>query len=67
MLLLLRVFASQSGIVSGVHHVTGKMNINTKLVNLKSQMKIEPEAVTLSLETFIREHMGKLELTLKGG
>jgi NAD+ synthase len=49
-----------------------KMNLNPELENLKSQMKIEPERLSLSLENFIREYMERLEregviLGLSGG
>jgi len=48
------------------------MNINTRLADLKSQMQIEPETVSLSLESFIKELVEKLEregtvLGLSGG
>jgi NAD+ synthase len=48
------------------------MNDKTELKNLKSQMKIDPEKLSLSLEDFIKEHMDKLEregviLGLSGG
>ena len=48
------------------------MNFNAELENLKSQMKIEPEKLSLSLENFIEEYMEKLEregviLELSGG
>lgn len=48
------------------------MDSNTKLKNLKSQLKIEPERLSLSLEDFIREYTKKLEregiiLGLSGG
>jgi NAD+ synthase len=48
------------------------MNANTKLNTLKSELDIEPEAVTRSLVTFIQTHADKLErdgaiLGLSGG
>jgi NAD+ synthase len=48
------------------------MNDKTELKNLKFQMKIGPEKLSLSLEDFIRGHMDKLEregviLGLSGG
>jgi len=48
------------------------MELNTELKNLKSQMKIDPEKLSLCLEDFIKEHMDKLEregviLGLSGG
>jgi len=48
------------------------MNFENKLESLKSEMKMEPEKVSLSLENFIREYMEKLEregviLGLSGG
>lgn len=48
------------------------MAFNTKLENVKSQMQIEPEKVSLFLEEFIREYMEKLAregliLGLSGG
>ena len=46
--------------------------MNTNLQNLNSQLKIEPEKLSLSLENFIKEHTKKLEregiiLGLSGG
>lgn len=35
--------------------------MNTKLQNLKSQLKIEPERLSLSLENFIKEYTKKLD------
>ena len=48
------------------------MDFNTKLEELKSQIRITPEEVSLSLENFIKEYMEKLErdgviLGLSGG
>jgi NAD+ synthase len=48
------------------------MDFNTELENLKLQMRIEPEKLSLSLENFIREYMERLEregviLGLSGG
>jgi NAD+ synthase len=48
------------------------MSYRDKLEDLKSQMKIEPESLSLSLENFIKEHVEKLEregviLGLSGG
>ncbi len=48
------------------------MNSNTKLKNLKSQLKIEPEKISSFLENFIKEYTKKLEregiiLGLSGG
>jgi NAD+ synthase len=49
-----------------------EMNLDTKLKNLKSEMKIRPEKLALSLENFIRVYTKKLEregtiLGLSGG
>lgn len=49
-----------------------RLDLDPNLENLKLQMGIHPEAVTLSLENFIREYMDKLErggviLGLSGG
>src|SRR4030042_6997719 len=48
------------------------MNDKTELKNLKSQMKIDPEKLSHSLENFTKEYMEKLEregviLGLSGG
>ena len=48
------------------------MNLDTKLKNLRSEMKIKPEELALSLENFIRVYIKKLEregtiLGLSGG
>ena len=37
------------------------MNIDAKLKILKSEMKIKPAQLTISLENFIREYVEKLE------
>jgi len=37
------------------------MKMNTKLEELKSQLKVHPEELSLSLENFIREYVEKLE------
>lgn len=37
------------------------MNIDDKLKILKSEMKIKPAQLTISLENFIREYVEKLE------
>jgi len=37
------------------------MNIDAKLKILKSEMKIKPAQLTISLENFIREYAEKLE------
>ena len=37
------------------------MNIDDKLEILKSEMKIKPAQLTISLENFIREYVEKLE------
>ena len=48
------------------------MNLNTEFERLKIAMEIKPEKVSLSLETFIREYVKRLEregviLGLSGG
>jgi len=52
--------------------MSSRMSFASKIDSLKSQMTIEPERLSLSLERFIREHVGKLEregaiLGLSGG
>ena len=48
------------------------MDSGGKISELNSQMRIEPDTLSLSLERFIKEHVGKLEregaiLGLSGG